>query len=54
MRRPGCLALIAGLVIIAAGAWVLLGWSGSGPATKPMNVEITSGSSLASAATRPW
>lgn len=50
MRRPGCLALIAGLVIIVAGAWVLLGWSGSGPATRPMNVDIAQGSSLASAA----
>ena len=52
MRRPGCLALIAGLVLIIAAAWVLLGWSGSGPATKPMNVEITQGSSVASAATQ--
>ncbi|WP_375270400.1 endolytic transglycosylase MltG [Sphingomonas sp.] len=52
MRRPGCLALIAGLVLIVAAAWVLLGWSGSGPATKPMNVEIAQGSSLASAATQ--
>ncbi|NTS65718.1 endolytic transglycosylase MltG [Sphingomonas sp. HHU CXW] len=50
MRRPGCLALIAGLVLIIAAAWVLLGWSGSGPATKPMNVEIAQGASLASAA----
>ncbi|WP_294352038.1 endolytic transglycosylase MltG, partial [uncultured Sphingomonas sp.] len=47
---PGCLALMAGLAIIVAGAWVLLGWSGSGPAAKPMNVEIVQGSSLASAA----
>lgn len=52
MRRPGCLALIAGLVIIAVGAWVLLGWSGSGPSARPMNVEIAQGSSLASAATQ--
>ncbi|WP_026325608.1 endolytic transglycosylase MltG [Sphingomonas sp. Mn802worker] len=49
MRRSGCLALIAGIVLIAMAAWVLLGWSGTGPATRPLNVEIAQGSSLASA-----
>lgn len=52
MRRPGCLALIAGLVIIVAGAWVLLGWSRNGPAPRPLNVEIAQGATLSSAATQ--
>jgi UPF0755 protein len=52
MRRPGCLALIAGLVLLVAVAWVLLGWSGSGPARKPLTVEIAQGASLAGAAER--
>lgn len=50
MRRLGCFAFVAGLLLIAAGFWVGYGWKGAGPLAKPANVEIAEGSSLAAAA----
>ena len=50
MRRTGCLGLLAGLLLIAALAWVAHDWSGSGPAAKPLAVVVPEGASLARAA----
>ena len=50
MRRLGCFALVAGLLLIAAGSWVGYGWKGAGPLPRAANVEIAEGSSLAAAA----
>jgi UPF0755 protein len=51
MRRVGCFGLIAGLLLIAAGFYVVQGWSGRGPADHATTVTIPQGASLASAAT---
>jgi UPF0755 protein len=50
MRRLGCFALVAGLLLIAAGFWVGYGWKGAGPLPRAATVEIAEGSSLAAAA----
>ncbi|KTT72814.1 endolytic transglycosylase MltG, partial [Sphingomonas endophytica] len=50
MRRLGCFALVAGLLLIAGAFWFGYGWKGAGPLAKPANVEIAEGSSLAAAA----
>ena len=50
MRRLGCVGLVAGLLLIAAGLWAARGWKGHGPAERPTIVQIAEGSSLAGAA----
>lgn len=50
MRRSGCLVLIAGLLLVAAGFWVAYGWKGGGPLPRATNVAIAERSSLAAAA----
>jgi UPF0755 protein len=50
MRRLGCFAIVAGLLLLAAGFWVGYGWKGAGPLPRAANVEIAEGASLAAAA----
>lgn len=50
MRRLGCVALIAGLLLFAAGFWVANGWKGGGPLPRAANVRIAEGATLAAAA----
>lgn len=50
MRKVGCLGLLIGLVALVAGAFVVQGWGGSGPAQKTLTVQVAEGSSLSSAA----
>ncbi len=50
MRRLGCFAIVAGLLLLAAGFWLGYGWKGAGPLPRAANVGIAEGSSLAAAA----
>lgn len=50
MRKLGCLGLLAALLAIAAAFYVMQGWSGPGPAAKPVEVEVPQGATLATAA----
>jgi UPF0755 protein len=51
MRRVGCLGLLIGLAVLIAALMVSRGWSGAGPASRPLSVQIAEGSSLTAAAT---
>ena len=50
MRKLGCLAVLLAAALIA-GFVALQGWSGAGPATRPVAVVVPQCASLGSAAT---
>ncbi len=52
MRRLGLLGLAAGIALVIAAFVIVQGWSGTGPATRTLTVQIREGSSLATAAER--
>lgn len=48
--RFGCLGLVAALVLVAAGFWLVYSWGGRGPLQKNVTVSIAPGTSLNKAA----
>lgn len=50
-RRPGLIAVAAAIaLLLGVGIWVRLSWTGAGPSTEDVTVQIPRGASVASAA----
>jgi UPF0755 protein len=51
MRRPGCLAVLAALILLAGVVVLGRSWTGAGPAERAVTVQVPQGASLAATAT---
>ena len=51
-KKIGIFGAVAGVVLLIAAISFVRGWSGEGPAERPVTVQVPQGASLASAASR--